>query len=208
MDLHNVFEGHTVTIVGGGPSLVGFNFDHLKQPVIALNFAVKYVPNEMFCCIDVPFMNSIGMNAFLDTYPGYKVSMRNITSRTDFTMVKITPNHETRDLDWHIAKVNLTGFFAIAVALHLGAKLIYLLGFDGGFDDPARPDWYPLPEEWAVGPGQNTFHEQNAYYDFFTDKKIINVGSTSRIDSFPKVGLYTDFYKKNYHELLRNFTSR
>ena len=204
--LDSVFKGRTVTIIGGGPSLRGFDFGCVRQPVIACNYTVKYVPSEMFVCIDAPVVEKYNMKEFLDRYKGLKICMRdNLGARPDYVKVEISPNHEILDLDWHIEKVNLTGFLSIAIALYLGAELIYLLGFDGGYDDPSRPDWYP---EAYVGPGQNTFHAQNGYYDFFTCEKIINVGRGSRIDSFPKTDLNTDFYKTNYHELQRNTFSR
>lgn len=204
MDLHNVFEGRTVTIVGGGPSLLGYNFAPLKQPVIACNYAAMKVPNEMIVCIDERVTKKHGMGIFLDAYKGDKVCLKGATKREDFVKVEIHPNHETLDLDWHIAKVNLTGFLAIAVALHLGAKMIYLLGFDGGYDEGKKPVWYPEMENQDP----SDYYDKNLYFDIFACNCIVNVGATSRIDSFPKVSLYTEFYKKDYHELLRNFTSR
>lgn len=203
--LDNVFEGRTVTIVGGGPSLLGYNFESLKQPVIVCNYIVKHVDSEMVVCIDAPVTEKYDMGKFLDGYHGHKICLNNLTERDDFIQAEIIPDHKALDLDWHIKKVNLTGFFALAIALRLGAEMIFLLGFDGGYDDPAFPDWYP---ERYVGPGMNTFFNQNEYYRFFSEEKIINVGATSRIDSFPKVSLYTEFYKKDYHELLRTFNSR
>ena len=201
--LHNVFEGRTVTIVGGGPSLLGYNCSRLKQPIIGCNYAAQYTPSEMFICIDPGVKKDMGV--FLNAYPGYKICLKDQVKRDDFIEVEIHPDHERLDLDWHIAKVNLTGFLAIAIALHLGAELIYLLGFDGGFDDPNKPNWYP---EAHVKSDPNELRDQNIYYDIFACNRIINVGATSLIDSFPKVSLYTEFYKKNYHELLRNFTGR
>jgi len=197
----SVFKGHTVTIVGGGYSLASFDFNRLRQPVIALNYAVKYFPSSMFLCIDAPVTEKYGMGEFLDSYSGYKVCLRNLTERNDFTQVEIFPNHDTLDLDWHIEKVNLSGFLAIAVALHLGAEKIYLLGFDGGYQDPAKPGW---EAEAYVGPGQNTLINQNPYFDFFGLEKIINVGLDSRIESFPKVDINSNFYKLNYHELVHS----
>jgi hypothetical protein len=158
----------------------------------------------MMVCIDAPVTEKHDMGKFLDGYYGHKICLHNLTERNDFIQAKVAPDHSAHDLDWHIEKVNLTGYFAIAIALHLGAEAIYLLGFDGGYDDPAFPDWYP---ERYVGPGMNTFFNQNKYYRFFSGEKIINVGTDSRIDAFPKIELNTNFYKTNTDELCRNFNS-
>lgn len=186
IDLPQIFEDQTVTIVGGGPSLKDFNFLRLRSPVIGTNHTPKYHPADMLIAIDVKFHQR--EEHFLNMFRGYKATYVK-TPRSDFIVAELDPDHQNKNLDWHILAANLSGYFALALALHLGAQKVYLLGFDGGYDK--EPNWHP---HGYFGPGMNTYTGQNHFYDFFKGENVINVGMSSRLDAFRKIPLDSDFY--------------
>jgi hypothetical protein len=184
IELSHIYEGQTVTIIGGGPSLKGFNFNRLRPPVIGTNHTPKFHPSDILVAIDARFHDREA--TFLDYYKGLKVTY-SPTTRTDFIMAKLDAVHPNED--WHILRANLSGYFALALALHLGAARVILLGFDGGYDK--EPNWHPYA---YFGPGMNTYNDTNKYYDFYKDRNVVNVGMDSRIEAFRKVPLESNFY--------------
>jgi len=185
-----IFEGDTVTIVGGGPSLKGFDFERLRQPVIGTNHSMKYHEGELLVAIDRKFHER--EKEYLDGLNCFKVTYED-THREDFIRAELNPDHDNwqTSLDWHIKRANLSGYFAVSVALHLGADKLILLGFDGGYDvNSDTPNFHPHHYQ---GPGMN-FYTENHWYDFYKGFDIVNVGMGSRIRSFKKVPLESDFY--------------
>jgi len=190
IEIDKIFTGKTVTIVGSGPSLRGFDFSCLQHPIIGVNHSPKFHEADMLVAIDGEFHKR--EKEFLDSFKGLKVTY-NDTIREDFIKVDLEVDYDidNLNLDWHILKANLSGYFALAIALELGAGKVYLIGFDGGYEGD-NPNFH----EFAYrGPGMNYYDPVNRHYNFFTGHKIINVGLDSKIDAFKKVPLNTDFYE-------------
>ena len=117
------------------------------------------------------------------------------THRQDFSQAVLNPDHgnHLQCHDWHVLKANLSGYFAIAVALHLGADRLILLGYDGGYAvGEEAPNFHPYHYQ---GPGMNFYTPMNEYYKFWADRNIINVGLGSRIDVFEKAPIDSNFYE-------------
>ena len=156
-EIHNNKKSDTVFIVGGGPSLMGFDFMQLKNvDTIAVNKSIEYVPDaNYFITLDYTYLSK---------------SKRNITeiskSRTETIFVVNTGGTvEKRGGEYVDARFNLhykslnqfnhvieskkplsstgfgksftdfahgynSGFAALQLALLLGYEKIYLLGFD------------------------------------------------------------------------------
>lgn len=167
LDIKNIFQGKTVTIVGGGSSLIDFDFKRLKAPIIAVNYSCYYVESEMIVALDKNFHKK--NKEFLDNYKGFLVSDRKTCTSTKMIVYD-------SDDDWTMQKVNLSGFTALSVAIHLGAEKIYLLGFDGGYDGN-RSNFYPGTRI------SKDFENVNEYYDYFKDENIVNFGN-SKIKAF------------------------
>jgi len=191
LPIPKIWKGKTVTIVGGGPSLNGFDFGRLEGIVVGTNHSPKFHRADMLVAIDQKFHEREG--EWLDGLSCLKVT-QNPTHREDFIKVELEPDYENphEDHDWTVLRANLSGFLALAVSLHLGAENIFLLGFDGGYTaGKETPNFHPYHYE---GPGMNFYTPQNQYYDFYKDRKIINVGMYSRIAAFKRVDLKSDFY--------------
>ena len=187
LDLPISFAGQTVTIIGGGPSLDGFNFSRVKDPVIAINDACYVKKAAIIVAMDKSWHSKNGK--YLAAYDGYLVTDRD-TTRKDAVRVEYHEGlkHEN-EFDWTIKKANLSGFLALAVALHLGAQKVVLLGYDGGYS--GKSNWYNNPN--AATP--SGYSNKNAYYDIFKHHDIVNVGMDSQIQSFRKIPIDAPLYE-------------
>jgi len=163
--------------------LNGFDFGRLSGIVVGTNHSAKYHRADMLVAIDVTFHEK--EKAYLDGLDCLKCTYVP-TPREDFIVAELTPDHANhlQDHDWHVLAANLSGYFAIAVALHLGARLVYLLGFDGGYGKDEAPNFHPYA---YYGPGMNVYTPQNKFYEFFADRPVVNVGMESRIEAFKKI---------------------
>lgn len=144
-DLHN----RSVTVVGGGPSLIGFDFDRIPKSdfVIGPNAAAWTLPrSDAFVTVD-------------KTLAQRSVDRIRVLAETQFCVVALPPTRAwaanfgearvvlhrrdtpaTHKLDDGLAGLN-SGYAAINLAYILGARSISLLGFD--MQPPAeRTHWH------------------------------------------------------------------
>jgi hypothetical protein len=182
INLPLIFKGKDVTIIGGGSSLTGFDFGRLKGDVIAINHSVRFVPySTAWVFSDMPFY--IKNLKRIEEYKGYCIS------RVSAKYVHTITFGNTK-VDYLVMKANNSGFTAMVVALILGARKIYLLGFDGGWKDKSHfHDLYK--DEKLV----DDFTRHLPLYDYFKNFPIVNVGVDSGITCFDKVPINDDFYK-------------
>lgn len=187
-NLPHIFDGQRVTILAGGPSLEGFEFSRIHQPVIAINDAFLKVDSAVLVANDPVWEKKYTKQ--LEGYNGCKVSYQG-RGMNDFHEVEIQQVPDYLTEDWYILKANLSGFFALSLAFHLGAGSVVLLGFDGGYTD--KSNWY---ENISSSMSPESYGRANELYGFFFDKRdrILNVGLGSEIDTFHKIGLEEDFY--------------
>jgi len=131
-----IWEGQTVFVVGGGPSLLNFDFDRLKgQRIVAINLAFTKLPFAQFCFFaDNRFWG--WHEAALRQFQHHVVSTaRNVkVDHPHYHMIK--RNHDQNE--WFSLVENIvvgkdSGVQAINLAYHLGAQRTILLGFDMGF---------------------------------------------------------------------------
>lgn len=137
-------------IVGGGPSLIGFNFDFLKSvDTIAVNEAIRYLPEaKYFITMDYLYwtrFNPMGkfrttcvfvvneFESYIEDHAGYIKDTRNgmIYDLSLFNVI-IKSQHKLglgKSFDGFVHGSN-SGFCALQLALLLGYKEIYLLGID------------------------------------------------------------------------------
>ena len=131
-----LWKGETVFVVGGGPSLMGFDFDQLRgQRIVAINLAFTKLPFAQF----VFFAD----NRFWDWHEAALMGFKNHVVSTaqnkkvphpHFHMIK--RNHDQSkffSIEKDIVVGKDSGVQAINLAWHLGAQRIILLGFDMGF---------------------------------------------------------------------------
>ena len=136
-------------LVGGGPSLDGFNFARLKgHRTIGINLAFYFFEPTIVFSMDTRFLNWITNGTYEAKYPGcrerfqttaaYKIWLLTYTASLPGSIF-VAPvfrnyDHGRTHLSWifrdGLGHGNNSGFGALNLALVLGANPIYLLGFD------------------------------------------------------------------------------
>jgi len=182
-------DDKTIYIIGGGPSLKGFNWNLLEgKNVLCVNRAFQQVP----WALAVFWTDSRFYRWFqkeLEEFKGIKVACRySQLYKKDIVLVKSTGGHSI-DLDAHCVKSgNNSGYGALNVAFHLGAKKIYLLGYDM-WSDASGTHWHD---------GYITSHNHGIY-----DRAMI--GDFSKAEAhYRKVGI--NLYNANPKSRLESIT--
>lgn len=129
-------------IIAGGPSLRGFNFERLRGRghVIAINRALEFVP-----WADVAFFMDWKLYKLYHETPDKKAAWDRFTGHRVFLNLmgrKLDDCYSVRSLGRHGCSMshakglyhgNNSGHGALNLAFTLGAKPIYLLGYDCGY---------------------------------------------------------------------------
>ena len=154
----------TLFIVGGGPSLTNFDWSLLKDKnVLVLNRGVEKVPNALgLLWNDVKFHKDNVEN--IKNFKGLKISTTRYIPpggshlcECDIIWVK-GRNYWSdvcgfiEDSPYVVNQGSNTGYSALNVAYHLGAKTIYLLGYDMKLDK-GKTNWhsgYPNQNPLAI----------------------------------------------------------
>ncbi len=195
-----VWQDQEVFIIGGAPSLENFNFNLLKGlRTIGCNDA--YLHGKEICNI-VLFGDYNWYEHHEDRLVNFEGTV--FTSLPYFTASPFRCPHWL----WWLQRVNSVGLFkdklgfnyntggeAINLALLMGAKTIYLLGFDMHRDKNGRTNYYPN----KVDPNQpdniydRMLKAMNLLPDILKKKfpgtSVINITDDSSLDAFPKIGV-------------------
>lgn len=126
-----IWDNETVYIVGGGPSLSNFDWKRLEgKKVIAINRAFEVLPSaDVLYWTDSRFWKWYGNE--IKKFKGLKVTCRPYSPISyDVILLKAVNNKPYESDPSHISHGNNSGYGAINLAVKLGAKKIYLLGFD------------------------------------------------------------------------------
>lgn len=184
-----------VFIVGGGASLSDFDFSVLEgHKVIVVNHSYKHVPHfDLLCAIDFPFYEKEyerlkDMNVTACAIRGYYESDR--MHNMGRTKIVFFRNGGLSGVDYRKGYVRIganSGYFAIGVAISLGAKDIRLLGYDMKYDRD-KPYFYggKFPEFGLDHMIDRFRHMKEELRD---DIKITNYSEISALDVFPKKSL-------------------
>ena len=140
------FEGETIYIIGGGPSLKNFNFAELKGcRTIAINKAVFFHQSaDVLYWTDSRFYTWYKND--IDNFNGLKFALKPGSQyTTDIKVLRKGVAHGLEKDPHVLAHGNNSGYAAINLAYHLGANRIVLLGFDMHNDgkDTHFHDGYP-----------------------------------------------------------------
>jgi len=124
-----IFKGETIYLIGGGPSLAGFNFKLLNnKKVIAINKAILYYPKaDVMYWTDTRVYNWFKKE--IDEFSGLKYTIRNV-SGPNINILRNTGKGGIEINAEGLRHGNNSGFAAINLAVHLGASRIVLLGYD------------------------------------------------------------------------------
>lgn len=190
-----IWDGDTVYIVAGGPSLKGFNFERLNgKNVIAINKAFMYVRNPtVLYWTDTRFYN--WYKGEIDSLKTMKITASHSGRylAEDVLLIKNAGSGRVLDLSSpdKLTTTNNSGLGAIGLAIKMGAKKIYLLGYDMGHSDGKSHfhDGYPA--------GNSREHIYKGMTRFFEDNEaslnnaadIYNTNPKSNLRSFKFISL-------------------
>jgi hypothetical protein len=188
------FDGETVYIIGGGPSLKNFDFRQLAGVrTIAINKAMLYhTQTDVLYWTDVRFYTWYKNE--IDNYKGLKFALKAGSQYTnDISILKKGKAHGLETDRQTLAHGNNSGYAAINLAYHLGARRIILLGFDMASDgkDGHFHDGYPTR---AAGdkmyqdkflPGFKQLHSELKD----SGVTVLNASPYSKLTVFPKITL-------------------
>lgn len=187
-----IWAGETVYIIGGGPSLTGFNWNKLfGKKTIAVNKSILSYPNA-----DALYWTDSRVYGWykneIDKFKGLKYSIRhNITYTNDVKVLRKSNKFGLEDSKDALCHGNNSGYAAINLAYLLGAKRIILLGYDMRNDGTRGHyhDGYPVPIT-----GNNIYKDQfipgfQVIADLLKQKnvEVYNASMTSALTVWPKI---------------------
>lgn len=187
-------DSTTFYCVGGGPSLIGFDWSRLQDKrCIAINRAYEVLPDAEFVY-------------FTDRrfYEWHKIHLLQHKGRLllgnagdqnydpKVEKYRITGHCGLDTRPGHIRHGNNSGYAAINVAYHLGAKRIVLLGYDMRFAKDGKAHWHDghpaMNRETSIPKMLMWFpHLVVPLRELRID--VVNANMDSAIECFPKVKL-------------------
>jgi hypothetical protein len=199
-------SGQSATIIGGGPSLRGFNFDQLKgkSNIIAINAAAFYAPfaDAMFT-EDVRFVEEFPFR--LNAFQGHVIwhCLKGIDPERGRKVIpKLSIIRELRDDKYWSTDLDSLSFSsnsavgAINLAEILGCSPIYLLGIDCRAEGPVMTNFHTgvYPQGWEVGAIQEYNWRSDFEHWVYPNCKsevinVINPAFESTLECWPKITL-------------------
>lgn len=206
-----VWGGGRAFIIGGGPSLRGFDWSWLSgELVIAVNRAYEFCEPAIIFSMDKRYLqwvlgehipgNPYAREQLLNYRKGYKIWMD--AGVKDFPAVKsdiyVLPCVGTRvfskELSEGLGGGANSGYAALNLAYLLGADPIYLLGFDmGGGQDESDEKQAWFHDGYPDNQGKMVF---NKFKKNITDiaapalkeagVEVVNLSAVSKLECFPK----------------------
>jgi hypothetical protein len=192
--VERIWDKETVYIIGGGPSLRDFNFHGLLgSKVIAINKAIyAYPAAEVLYWTDSRFYTWYKND--IDQLGCLKYTLKTGSQYTDdIQILRKGATHGLEEPTDTLAHGNNSGYAAINLAYHLGAKRIILLGFDmmNDGDDSHFHDGYP-----TRGTGDRVYRDKflPGFKSLAASLKkkgviVLNASPYSRLNDFTKISL-------------------
>lgn len=130
--VEKIFKNETIFLIGGGPSLKKFDWNLLNgKRTIAINKAILTYPNaDVLYWTDSRFYNWYKKQ--IDQFTGPKYTIRNGPYDDSITLLKKGIKYGLEEAPSSLSHGNNSGYAAMNLAYHLGAKKIILLGYDMG----------------------------------------------------------------------------
>ena len=192
-----IWNGDTVYLIGGGPSLSNFNWSSLNgKKTIAINKAILHYPQA-----DVMYWTDGRVYTWykddIDNYEGLKYTIRGgkhyNDSKSKVHVLKRGNKFGLEKAKDTLAHGNNSGYAAINLAVHLGAKKIVLLGYDMGSNGKLSHfhNGYPV-NPTAAKIYNDQFIPAFEYLKSELDVigvKVFNACPTSKLNTFPKISI-------------------
>jgi hypothetical protein len=189
-----IWDGETVYILGGGPSLENFDFKGLHgSKVIAINKGIYSYPNaQVLYWTDSRFYTWYKKDIDNFCCLKYTIKQGNLYNE-DVRVLRKGAVHGLEEPRDTLAHGNNSGYAAINLAYHLGAKRIILLGFDMRNDGTKTHfhDGYP-----TRGTGDRMYIDKflPGFKSLASSLKqkgitVLNASTYSRLNVFTKISL-------------------
>ncbi len=193
--LERRFSGKDVFIVGGGSSLIGFDFNSLNgRRVIALNHSYEYCKPNLIIYLDTHFIKKLNEKGHrFDALPAPVLSGPKGEHAPGGCYWVKHVSHPQFNNSNGLFSMTSTGHFGISAALLGDARRVYLLGFDCHAELGIHfydKDWESRKIEH--GASSNKYRNMITGFDLFLGyghEKIINLSITSKIRPFKKIDL-------------------
>ena len=207
--VEKLWPGSTVVVIGGGSSLTTEDVDYVgvrrearllerrllksEEPdirVIAIKEAVELAPwaDVLYACDDHWWKHHKGY----PSYSGLKYALE--PQRWAWPDVQVLCNRGESGLSYDrsgLCTGHNSGYQAVNLAFHLGAKRIVLLGFDMWAGPDGRRNWFDKPGLHVDSPYPIFLHRFAQLVE--TSKKaglqIVNASRFTVMESFPRVTL-------------------
>lgn len=190
-NIEPIWNGETVYLIGGGPSLRSFQWERLRgKKTIAINKAVKFWPEaDAMYWTDGRIWTWIKEE--IKSFKGMKFTIAPQAYPDDVHLLGRGMKYGLETSLNMLAHGNNSGYAAINLAIHLGAKRIILLGYDMGNDGKVSHfhEGYPVNAT-----GENIY--KNQFLPGFEILKgelmsrniqIFNACPTSKLNAFKKI---------------------
>ncbi len=185
-DIPPLFDGATVFVVGGGPSLRGFDWSRLAgRSVIAINQAAEVLPQAALLLFsDVGWLER--NRALVEGFAGHVVTTSMVAkallpSRLHLIGLSVAPG---------ALPARSSGPIAVALAIAMGAVRVVLLGFDLRFVD-GRSHWHDAHRAEHDQVYARMLEEWRGWGDAARVEgvEVLNATPGSALEEFPMIDL-------------------
>jgi hypothetical protein len=187
--IRNYFKGDDVFIVGGGPSLFGFDFSRLDgRRVIAINHSYRYCKPEILVFLDGKFKREaaeMGHDLYEMPFKIVAGPSSGMKNQGNCTVVQIAQKPSMNPgVMYGRAQ---SGLIAINVAIIGGARNIYLLGFDAKFNNGIG-HFYSKDWKHTMDDREHQYAKMAHCYNNYKEyQNIFNCNPDSGIIAFKKI---------------------
>ncbi len=195
-----LFPGSTATIIATGPSLTPADVAATRRsngPVIVVNDAHRLAPwaDILYAADEYWWERHVGVPSFR----GLKYSIE--PTRAQWRGLHVLRNTGVFGLELDPAGLRTgfnSGYQAINLAVHLGARRMILLGFDMGPAPDGRTHWFGDHPDAAQRP-PSPYREMIAAFDTMVEPLaqigavVVNCSRVTRLTTFPTVPLEDAF---------------
>lgn len=183
----------TFVLIGGGPSLTPSDVDYVrdKARVIAINDAYRLAPwAEVLYAADAHWW------AWHDGVPGFEGQKYSIETRQTMVYPDVTVLKNTGYIGLELDPLGLrtghnSGYQALNLAVHMGAKRIVLLGYDMCANPNGPSHWFG---EHKI-PSPSPYADMRAAFDTLVEPlaeigvEVINCTRRTALKTFPCMAL-------------------
>lgn len=170
------WTGQAAYIIGGGPSLSGFNWESLfgLKNVIAINAAYQQVPSAgIWFSEDARTVKLFGNRKDFKAFGGIKLlhlldegygpEIAPYLAQLTLIHKKRNDKFWSKSFDEGLSVSSCSAIGALNVASILGASPIFVLGFDCRSEGAMAKNYHEgiYPKSWAVGSGQLTDYKND-----------------------------------------------